>query len=686
MENTDILIREITRKSEIVDKCTWILAGDGGQNVLVLRGTRDVATALSEGRKCYYVSPDVFEGDFHFDGVAFADKPKGLSVDVTFTLQLLPEMPGFADWVKLNIIQKASRDDLVKILASPKYGLKLFLQHWLEGVTNFDLLKKHGKESVPAFAGQDSSLESWVYVVGMNWIQADDVSATERKRINDFSAIQAEYAFELKLRREKCIFETQRLKLADALKVASSQSRLLELQHESDAKRVEAEIERLKAEKAEAELRLLRIEREKGALSEAGASRLRTLESVIGRYDDELQRREERIHVLESLISELHGEIEKLSKGFSERDWYDELPLWKKFFAYLRFVFAYGLMVVPWHFAHSEGGRYVKPDIYFCMAGLYSGALIIIGWRRILSIVLAVKKICSGGVEIDLKYFVVETLRLMLGGMFCAFSFCFLLNSGLYLIHAIGFDIRVLGFDVWGLEFVQKVNMIGLKPKVSECVAMFGIWMGVFRFSSLLLMGRRIRCSKKHAFKWILICLIPFVAGLTNEKKYKKFSNRHDLTSLFVQKFQDKEYDAAIALVANVDKNNLKVQALLGDAYLMGKGVDVDYKEAVRWYKKAVEKLEDTKVIGTCDYNIGFCYYQMTNYVESVKWFSRAAELGEVKAHLFMGKYYEIGVGGCEKNSTQALLHYDKAKASNNVAVQDEAQLGIDRINKSNRE
>ena len=143
MGNSDILIREITRKSEIVDNSTWVLVNDGGSNVLLHRASKDVAKALSDGMRCYYVSPDVFVGDFHFDNVLFSEKPNGLSVDVSFRMKVLPEMSGFADWVKTNVEYKLTIGEFVERMSKPKYGLKQFLQHSLEGVTNFDLLRKH---------------------------------------------------------------------------------------------------------------------------------------------------------------------------------------------------------------------------------------------------------------------------------------------------------------------------------------------------------------------------------------------------------------------------------------------------------------------------------------------------------------------------------------------------------------
>ena len=66
-------------------------------------------------------------------------------------------------------------------------------------------------------------------------------------------------------------------------------------------------------------------------------------------------------------------------------------------------------------------------------------------------------------------------------------------------------------------------------------------------------------------------------------------------------------------------------QYYLGSCYNEGKGVEKDYTEAVRWFRKAAEKGND---LAQCQ--LGIRYYDgggvKTDYDEAVKWFKKAIE------------------------------------------------------------
>ena len=75
----------------------------------------------------------------------------------------------------------------------------------------------------------------------------------------------------------------------------------------------------------------------------------------------------------------------------------------------------------------------------------------------------------------------------------------------------------------------------------------------------------------------------------------------------------------------------------LGWCYEHGDGVEIDVKEAVRWYKKAAEKGHPG---GQC--NLGLCYERGVgvekNAEEAVRWYSKAAAQGHAPAQKKMEK------------------------------------------------
>ncbi len=75
-----------------------------------------------------------------------------------------------------------------------------------------------------------------------------------------------------------------------------------------------------------------------------------------------------------------------------------------------------------------------------------------------------------------------------------------------------------------------------------------------------------------------------------------------------------------------------------------GEGVEQDYAEAAKWYRKAAEQ-----GVGEAQFNLGGCYYKgqgvEQDYKEAVKWFSKAADQGVAEAQHSLGICYENGHG-----------------------------------------
>ena len=106
----------------------------------------------------------------------------------------------------------------------------------------------------------------------------------------------------------------------------------------------------------------------------------------------------------------------------------------------------------------------------------------------------------------------------------------------------------------------------------------------------------------------------------------------------------------------------------LGLFYYNGEGVAKDFSEAVKWYRKAVEKnLADAQD------GLGFCYANgqgvAKDEVEAVKWYRKAAEQNYAPAQNNLANSYANGQG-VTKDQVEAVKWYRKAAAQNYARAQ----------------
>ena len=101
----------------------------------------------------------------------------------------------------------------------------------------------------------------------------------------------------------------------------------------------------------------------------------------------------------------------------------------------------------------------------------------------------------------------------------------------------------------------------------------------------------------------------------------------------------------------------------LGNKYFNGDGVEIDIKEAVKWYKKAADT-------GNTDaqYILGEIYYYgfgiEEDEEEGLKWLRKSSEQGNADAQLILGRHYNCDD---ENNNTEeALKWYSKAAEQGN--------------------
>ena len=106
-----------------------------------------------------------------------------------------------------------------------------------------------------------------------------------------------------------------------------------------------------------------------------------------------------------------------------------------------------------------------------------------------------------------------------------------------------------------------------------------------------------------------------------------------------------------------------KAQYNLGIMYYHGRGVDVNYKKAFEWCEKAAEQ-------GYADaqHNLGVMYHyghdMEKNYKKAFEWYEKAAEQGYAQAQYFLGELYHHGLG-VDQNDSMAIRLYHEASKKN---------------------
>jgi len=96
-------------------------------------------------------------------------------------------------------------------------------------------------------------------------------------------------------------------------------------------------------------------------------------------------------------------------------------------------------------------------------------------------------------------------------------------------------------------------------------------------------------------------------------------------------------------LLELAENNDKDAMVSLGSMYYEGKGgVQQNYKEAVKWYEKAAEKLDE---YGLC--YLGYCYYYgreiEIDYEKAYSYFSQSAFLGNSNGMFKLGDMYYYG-------------------------------------------
>lgn len=127
--------------------------------------------------------------------------------------------------------------------------------------------------------------------------------------------------------------------------------------------------------------------------------------------------------------------------------------------------------------------------------------------------------------------------------------------------------------------------------------------------------------------------------------------------------YNDGYYNRCMELCLQI-QNDSWAQAQIGLMYEKGKGVQKNYQETVRWYRKAAEQ-----GYATAQSSLGYMYYNgngvKQDYQEAVRWYRKAAEQGDATAQSNLGNCYYNGLG-VQKDEQEAVKWYRKSAEQDN--------------------
>ncbi len=115
------------------------------------------------------------------------------------------------------------------------------------------------------------------------------------------------------------------------------------------------------------------------------------------------------------------------------------------------------------------------------------------------------------------------------------------------------------------------------------------------------------------------------------------------------------------------EQGDADAQFQIGGRYAEGNGVDEDFTEALKWYRKAAETnhAEAQYALGTA------CAYGMNvqqDYEKALEWFKKAAEQGHIEAQYNLGMSYCHGLAGETDHALAAQWYRRAADAGHSEA------------------
>ena len=116
------------------------------------------------------------------------------------------------------------------------------------------------------------------------------------------------------------------------------------------------------------------------------------------------------------------------------------------------------------------------------------------------------------------------------------------------------------------------------------------------------------------------------------------------------------------------ENGNVQDQVDLGFMYTKGRGVALDYQEAMRWFRKAADQ-----GLAMAQGNMGVIYAKgqgvAQDYQEAMRWFRKAADQGLAEGQYYLGCMYSDGQGVAQDDQ-EALKWLRKASNQGFAAAQ----------------
>lgn len=140
-----------------------------------------------------------------------------------------------------------------------------------------------------------------------------------------------------------------------------------------------------------------------------------------------------------------------------------------------------------------------------------------------------------------------------------------------------------------------------------------------------------------------------------------------------------RDYSAAFAEFKPMAEQGMpEAQVNLGNLYMKGLGVPLDYVEARHWYEQAARQGD-----ATAESKLGLLHFYglgtPIDMSEAARWFSKAAEQGDASAQAVLGSLHASG-NGVDKDNAQAYFWYTLAAEQGNQNAADAKDSLVDEM------
>jgi TPR repeat protein len=187
------------------------------------------------------------------------------------------------------------------------------------------------------------------------------------------------------------------------------------------------------------------------------------------------------------------------------------------------------------------------------------------------------------------------------------------------------------GNDIWSALFKGKLREAGRGDSQAQ-----------YDVGAMYQNGRGVAPDRDKAMEW-----------------YRKAAAQHNQQAVSRLKLMQENKARFDKALAQAGKGDPEVQYDLGNMYLMGVGVEIDYAQAINAFEQAAGQGSDKAA-----YKLGVIYYEGTGVRAdprtAFKWFGQAAHHGLPAAQYYYGKLYAEGKG-TSRNNKLALEWLSKA-------------------------